>query len=710
MKKRTMKKILLFAVLISGGLVSAQTTEHSHSHYGPENHVKCLNNYELEQEFLADPSLKEQYEIDQANFEIAYQEYLQTFDPYARASYVIPVVVHIAHLGGVDNISNEQVYSAIEQLNADFSMSNSDLGGTIGAFSGITGNPDIEFRLATKDPFGNCHLGITRTYTPHTVQDGSSDLRNAIAAEHGNWPNKKYMNIIVCQDPNGAAGYTNYPFGNGNTMSGSIYMRHDYMGIIGTSSGLAKHTLSHEAGHWFNLAHPWGSSNNPGQASNCGTDDSVSDTPNTEGWQSCNLSGTTCSSLDNVQNIMEYSYCSTMFTQGQAARIQTALNNNDGGRNNLWTSSNLNATGTNGNAVICEADFKSDYQYICAGQTVSFNDESYHAASSWDWTFTGGTPATSTDQNPSIVYNTPGTYSVTLEVSDGSSTKTETKTNYIVVMSDPGHSLPYHEGFEDLSAVPDNDRFVVVNENEDDTWELSTTVGSGGSANSAYLNNYGEDDSSKDELISGTIDLGDVDPADPMVFNFEYAYRQRSSSNDEWLRFYISKDCGETWALRKNIHGSSLSSVVQTSSYSPQSEDEWYSVSVTNINSEYFVSNFRYKFQFENDGGNNIYIDNINLYPTSMTSIVEHESIQTLSVYPNPAKDATTIELFAVSGQDYSISLLNTLGQKTESIYQGQLIDGINLIDFNTTNLAKGIYLIRIESEGEIKTVKLIKE
>jgi len=113
---------------------------------------------------------------------------------------------------------------------------------------------------------------------------------------------------------------------------------------------------------------------------------------------------------------------------------------------------------------------------------------------------------------------------------------------------------------------------------------------------------------------------------------------------------------------------------------------------------------------FENDGGNNIYIDNINLYPSSMTAIAEQSTIHTLSVYPNPVKDVTTIELFAVSGQDYNITLLNTLGQQTATIYQGQLTDGINLVEYQTADLAKGIYLIRIESEGETRTVKLIKE
>ncbi|MBI4649631.1 MAG: PKD domain-containing protein, partial [Bacteroidia bacterium] len=82
------------------------------------------------------------------------------------------------------------------------------------------------------------------------------------------------------------------------------------------------------------------------------------------------------------------------------------------------------------------AEFKGAPSVIGAENSVSFTDLSSSVApiTSWQWTFTGGTPASSTQQNPVITYNTPGTYNVSLTVSDGTENDNETKTGYITVL------------------------------------------------------------------------------------------------------------------------------------------------------------------------------------------------------------------------------------------------------------------------------------
>lgn len=83
------------------------------------------------------------------------------------------------------------------------------------------------------------------------------------------------------------------------------------------------------------------------------------------------------------------------------------------------------------------ASFTASATEICAGQTVTFTDTSTNIPAGWTWTFEGGTPATSTDQNPVITYNSPGTYDVTLVAANYNGTDTIVATNHITVYAYP---------------------------------------------------------------------------------------------------------------------------------------------------------------------------------------------------------------------------------------------------------------------------------
>jgi len=83
------------------------------------------------------------------------------------------------------------------------------------------------------------------------------------------------------------------------------------------------------------------------------------------------------------------------------------------------------------------AYFKGSPTTVCTGASVAFTDTSHNSPTSWKWTFTGGTPATSTSQNPTIVYNTAGSYAVKLVVTNGSGSDSLTKASYITVNATP---------------------------------------------------------------------------------------------------------------------------------------------------------------------------------------------------------------------------------------------------------------------------------
>jgi PKD repeat protein len=86
----------------------------------------------------------------------------------------------------------------------------------------------------------------------------------------------------------------------------------------------------------------------------------------------------------------------------------------------------------------------------CADFEVEFSDQSSDNVTEWLWTFEGGSPATSTLQNPTVTYATAGQYNVILTVSHPESTETIMLENYIAVSDVPVTSFEY---FDDLFEV-----------------------------------------------------------------------------------------------------------------------------------------------------------------------------------------------------------------------------------------------------------------
>lgn len=639
--------------------------------------------------------------------------------------YKIPIVFHILHNGGSENISEAQIFNGLDVINRDFSKQNADTAEVIDLFKQRVADIEMEFVLASRAPNGACFRGYTRTQSTMTSagDDGYAQVdavRNGNDVYQGNWPSNRYLNVYIIKDAGGAGGYTNLPNNWGGTdMANGIWLLHNQFSEIGTSSTSAGRSLTHEIGHWFNLSHTWGGTNTPGIASNCSEDDGVGDTPTCIGVSGggCPITQDECGPIANVQNYMDYALgCQTMFTSGQSTRMRNAAISSVGGRNNLWTQLNLEFTGTDAPAPLCTTEFSADRISICSGGTITFTDESYNNANGWTWSFPGGTPNSSTDQNPLITYDTPGLYEVTLEATDGTITDTEVKTSYIRVLAN-AISLPVYEGFESYTTLDNLQEWGVVNENNDAQFLLSTTVGLSGTK-SVVLPNYGQTIGSMDELISQPVDLSVLDPlTDNMTLSFRYAYKRRNSSDDDWLRVYLTSNCGDTWAIRKTLHGVQLGSNTQTNSFTPTSAADWRTIHMTNVTSPFWVDNFRYKFAFEAGGGNNIYIDDINIYQGSpsddivdgIAGINELNNISHIAVYPNPTNGELNVSFSIQNDEKTTISIQDVSGK----IIQAHLINAINgenVVSIDTQKMGAGIYFMQISVNGTVKTKKFIVE
>ena len=612
----------------------------------------------------------------------------------------IPVVFHIVHNNGIEKIDRSQVLDALEKLNIDLRALRPDTSTVDSLFQPLIADIEVEFVLATKAPDGTCFSGITMTETPYSYNNGDingSDQVDAVMMYNdvyqGNWPGDQYLNVFVCGSVGtGIAGYTYYPSGFfGNAMNNGIWLRHDYCGSIGTANPSASKTFVHEVGHWLNLPHTWGSTNEPGLASNCTTDDGVTDTPNTIGSQWCNYNETTCGSVANIENHMEYSPCRKMFTLGQKARMRTALNSSTGGRSNLITPANHFATGIDTVAPFCKADFFANRYITCSGDSLYFQDYSYHNPISWDWYFEGANPDSSNLENTYATYPIPGVYDVSLTASgDSANYLTEVKNDAIIVMDYNGDQLPFYEGFENINF---NAPEWISNLGN---WSITDEAAYNGNY-CLKLENDGVSEGTKHMLESKTFDLSDSTKA---FFNFKYAFARKNTSNNDYLKVLASNDCGKTWSVRKIIQYSQLITAPDQNNFIP-SFSEWKEATVTSILGPFCVQNFRFKFEFQSGGGNNLYIDNINISYENTTGI-SNSFTGKVSIYPNPTNDILNI----VSNNPFSkIQVLDMMGKEVLMNNKSNIKSAV----INTSFLDNGYYSIKISQGNQVNFYSFIK-
>lgn len=352
----------------------------------------------------------------------------------------IPIIVHVIHngeaIGTGLNISAAQVQSQLDALNEDFRRKP----GTAGFNNSAVGaDIEIEFCLARLDPQGRtmAEPGIHR-YNGRKTAWTRDEIENSLKPVTF-WDPDKYYNVWVVADLKSDAttllGYAQFPIrsnlpGLSNTGTAAtdgtvVWYRSFGRGSnfnLSPNNNLGR-TLTHETGHWLGLRHIWGDG--------ACAEDFVADTPPADGpSRGCQVGRVSCGNVNMVQNYMDYSddACFNIFTGGQKARMRTVMEVSP-------RRSTLRASNVCGNLVAGKpvANFTSDRQLVLRGGTVNFNDLSLNFPTSWRWAFEGGEPATSTERNPSGVYAAPGTFDVTLIVSNAQGSDTLIRQDFIEV-------------------------------------------------------------------------------------------------------------------------------------------------------------------------------------------------------------------------------------------------------------------------------------
>ncbi|MEL6969138.1 MAG: M43 family zinc metalloprotease [Bacteroidota bacterium] len=309
-----------------------------------------------------------------------------------NGTITIPVVVHVVYNNGTENISDAQIQSQMDVINADFRRTNSDADNVWSQAA----DSEIEFCLATIDPSGNPTNGITRTSTTRTSFSTNDDMKFDSRGGKDAWPRDDYLNMWVCDISGGILGYAQFP--GGAAATDGVVMDYQYFGTIGTATApfdLGR-TTTHEIGHWLNLRHIWGDGG-------CGVDDFVGDTPTSDAPNyGCALGHVSCGSTDMVQNYMDYSddACMNLYTTGQKDRMR-ALFDTGGFRESLLSSGGCGTPATptcndgiqNGNetGVDCGGpDCPACPPQTCTDVVVSILTDNYPGETTWQITDAGG--------------------------------------------------------------------------------------------------------------------------------------------------------------------------------------------------------------------------------------------------------------------------------------------------------------------------------
>lgn len=251
----------------------------------------------------------------------------------------------------------------------------------------------------------------------------------------------------------------------------------------------------------------------------------------------------------------------------------------------------------------------------CTGATVQFMDQSLYNPTSWTWSFPGGSPATSTAQNPTVTYANNGLYDVTLTATNQYGSTTLTESAYIEIGPN-GVEIFFDEDFESgLNA------WTIENPDAGETWEVVTVGGTNNGNQAARVNNYNYDASGqRDAIISPVLDFTG---RSSLRLNVDYAHRRYSQNQADSLIISISTDGGNSYTQlfgqAEDGTGTFATGYTTTNDFIPSTPDDWCYAGVLtgcidlDLSAYDGQGNVLLKIENVNDYGNNMYVDNVQL-------------------------------------------------------------------------------------------------
>ena len=621
----------------------------------------CAAEELLHHQMDSDPIFREAREM----IERQTQEFILKGGVKDRVQVTIPVVVHVLWNTTAQNVSQSQIQSQIDVLNADFRKLNTDIANVPSVFQGLTADLEINFCLATQDNSGAATTGVERRQTSNTSWNpNSTNMKFYSSGGLDAWNRDKYLNIWVCNLSGGILGFATFP-GSAANVDGVVITTTGF-GTNGTATAPFNkgRTGTHEVGHWLNLYHIWGD-----DGTGCTGSDSVADTPNQadENYGCPTFPQVSCSNGPNgdmFMNYMDYTddACMYMFTAGQKTRSQ-ALFASSGARFPLLSSPGCQPPSSNcgtpsGLAASSITQTSATVSWGAVSGANTYNLQ-WKPASSSTWTTVSGITGTSSNLS-GLTANTAYNYQVQAVCSAGSG-------NYSAAASfttqSSGGCTDIYEANETRptakAITPGTAITAKIGTSTDkDYFKFSNTTTNRNVK--VDLTNLPADYDLK--LYRGSTLVGTSD-------NGGTANEQLIYNNTAAVNTYTAYVYGYNGAFNNSVCYTLLASISSGNFRADGSTDGQ-------------VEQIELPVVFENAG---------------------------FGLYPNPASQEVAVEVPMENEADVTVSIMDPSG-KLAAQQHHTLSKGDNRMLFDVSNMANGIYFVQVRNGEKALTRKLVKQ
>ncbi len=291
----------------------------------------------------------------------------------------------------------------------------------------------------------------------------------------------------------------------------------------------------------------------------------------------------------------------------------------------------------------------STSEVSCPGGLIQFLGGSAGGlATNYLWSFPGGNPGTSTLQNPVVSYSGVGFYDVSLTVSNDFGENTITMPSFIEVSSN-GIDVFFTEDFE--AETFSDTGWSIDNPDNGVTWNMFTVSGSVSGSRAAGINLFNYNSTGqRDRLITPPLDFSNHTN---VVLDFQHAHRRSSQQFSDSLLIDVSTDGGANWervlAAAETGQGTFATGTILNQNFIPTNGNDWcfggdigsgcFTVDLSDYDG---ASNVLIRFESYNDGGNNIYIDNVSISGNCL--LVEAAPQAGLSIVNNTVCAGTPVQ------------------------------------------------------------------